>query len=210
MSGIIAQNTLGNSGLIKSPAAGGGAWTFIKKITASDSADVQFIDGTSDVVLDSTYKEYLFYFINVHHSELIELTFNVNVVGGSGFNETLTSTYFHIYHDETGAANALGYVASQDQAQGTGTHRLTGSIETVGGDDASANGWLHLFDISSTTFVKHFISRSSTYGATDYYHDAYTGGYFNTTSAIDEVMFEPQNGTGTIDSGDFILYGLTI
>ena len=34
MSGIIAQNTLDGSGLIKSPA-GGGAWNFIKKLSGS-------------------------------------------------------------------------------------------------------------------------------------------------------------------------------
>ena len=60
MSGIIAQNTLLSSGLIKSPA-GGGAWNFIKKLTASTSATLSFVDGTSDVVLDSTYKEILIY-----------------------------------------------------------------------------------------------------------------------------------------------------
>ncbi len=62
MSGIIAQNTLDNSGLIKSPA-GGGAWTFIKKLTASSSGDLSFVDGSSDVVLDGTYAEYIFYFV---------------------------------------------------------------------------------------------------------------------------------------------------
>ena len=209
MSGIIAQNTLDNSGLIKSPAAGGGAWTFIKKITASSSTNVQFIDGTSDVVLDSTYKEYLFYFINIHHSDLIELGFNVNAVGGSGFNETITSTYFHAYHVESDAANALEYVVGYDEAQATTSQRLTGSIETEQ-SDCSMSGWLHLFDLSSTTFAKHFTSRTSTYGDGNYYHDAYSGGYINTTSAIDEVQFDTLFGVGTIDSGDFILYGLTV
>ena len=65
MSGIVAQNTLDNTGLIKAPA-GGGAWNFIKKLTASSSATLDFVDGTSDVVLDDTYKEYLFTYNNIH------------------------------------------------------------------------------------------------------------------------------------------------
>ena len=44
----------------------GGAMTFIKKLTASSSATLSFVDGTSDVVLDNTYKEYLFTFNNIH------------------------------------------------------------------------------------------------------------------------------------------------
>ena len=51
MSGIVGQNTLDNSGLIKAPA-GGGAWNFISKQTASASADISFTSG-----IDSTYKE---------------------------------------------------------------------------------------------------------------------------------------------------------
>ena len=35
-------------------AAAGGAWTFIKSITASGAGDVQFVNGTSDVVFDSS------------------------------------------------------------------------------------------------------------------------------------------------------------
>ena len=48
-------------------AAGlGGSMVFIKKLTASSSATLDFVDGTSDVVLDGTYKEYLFTFNNIH------------------------------------------------------------------------------------------------------------------------------------------------
>ena len=33
-----------------------GSMTFIKKLTASSSATISFVDGSSDVVLDDTYK----------------------------------------------------------------------------------------------------------------------------------------------------------
>ena len=44
-------------------AAGiGSSMTFIKKLTASSSSTLTFHHGSSGVVLDSTYKEYLFTF----------------------------------------------------------------------------------------------------------------------------------------------------
>ena len=39
-----------------------GSIVFIKKLTASSSATLSFVNGSSNVVLDSTYKEYLFTF----------------------------------------------------------------------------------------------------------------------------------------------------
>jgi len=44
----------------------GGAMTFIKKLTASSSSTLSFVDGSSSVVLDNTYKEYLFIFKDIH------------------------------------------------------------------------------------------------------------------------------------------------
>ena len=38
--------------------------THIKTLTASSSSTLSFVDGSSDVVLDSTYPIYLFKFIN--------------------------------------------------------------------------------------------------------------------------------------------------
>ena len=41
-----------------SMAAGvGSSMVFIKKLTASSSGTLSFVDGSSDVVLDNTYKE---------------------------------------------------------------------------------------------------------------------------------------------------------
>ena len=42
--------------------AGGGSMNFIKKLTASSSSTLSFVDGASSVVLDNTYKEYIFFF----------------------------------------------------------------------------------------------------------------------------------------------------
>ena len=205
MSGIIAQNTLDNSGLIKSPA-GGGAWNFIKKLTASSDATLSFVNGTSDVVLDSTYKEYIFTFNNMHvsGSSAYGFTFQGSEDTGSSYGVTLTSTQFYTYHGESAGDYGLTYNAGYDAAQSTSFIRLF----TVSGvnNDSAGSGQLHLFNPSSTTFVKHFISNCAEEN-TNYIEQVFVGGYFNTTSAVDAIQFK--SSTGTIDAGDICLYGIT-
>jgi len=175
-----------------------GSLTFISKQTASSSANISFTSG-----IDSTYKEYIFYFVNMHsESNDIPFQFQVNASGQTGFNETITSTAFDAYHAENGSASALRYLTGSDQAQGTGYQNLS---TATNGNDESQSGFLHLFNPSSTTFVKHFMSRfQDTHSS--YSTDQYVAGYINTTSAIDEVSFK--YSTGNIDSGDIILFGL--
>ena len=43
-----------------------GSMVFIKKLTASSSSTLSFVNGSSNVVLDSTYKEYLYTFKNIN------------------------------------------------------------------------------------------------------------------------------------------------
>ena len=80
----------------------GGSMTFIKKLTSDGSdATLDFVDGTSDVVLDSTYKEYMFICNDIHpETDDTNFTFQGNVAGGSGYNETMTTTFFQALHFE--------------------------------------------------------------------------------------------------------------
>ena len=79
-----------------------------------------------------------------------------NAAGGSGFNETITSTHFYAVHGEDGNNGAVSYDTGGDQAQGTSYQRIS---QPVGADnDQSLSGTIYLFDPSNTTFVKHFIS----------------------------------------------------
>ena len=79
----------------------GGSMTHIKTITVSSPTDnVQFVHGSSGVVLDSTYKEYIFYLVDMHHNSNSEpeITFNFSIDSGSNYNVTKTSTSFRAYH----------------------------------------------------------------------------------------------------------------
>ena len=205
MSGIVGQNTLDNSGLIKSPA-GGGAWNFIKKLTASASGDLSFVNGTDDVVLDDTYKEYIFKFIDLHPATNdIHFSVNFSIDSGSNYNVTKTSSYFRTRHKEDDATAEVGYSTGFDIAQGTGEATIFDSV--ANDNDGSWCGELHLFNPSSDTFVKHFLSRCQGMSASPLSNDVYSAGYGNTTSAIDAVRF--QMSSGNIDAGDICLYGIS-
>jgi len=183
-----------------------GAMTLIKSITASSSSTVQFQDGSSDVVLDSTYPIYLFKIINMHpatDNHIFE--FQGNASGGSGYNETITSTVFRALHTEGGGTSELSYRTSEDLANSTDHQHLANGVGNSGGS-RSLSGELYLFNPSSTTFVKHFMARCQFYEASDATVEHYTDGYFNTTSAIDEIQF--RMASGNIDDGTFKLYGI--
>ena len=202
--GLISDGTtIFNGGSMSSGI--GGSMVFIKKLTASSSSTLTFHHGTSGVILDSTFKEYLFTFKNIHTSgNDIKFFMQGNAVGGSGFDETITSTYFRALHKEDNSATSLTYEAGQDQAQGTSSHEL---IDALGSDnDQCVGGSMTLYNPGSTTFVKHFTSICSNTHSGDYAHTVFTGGYFNTTTAIDEIQFKP--GSGNFDVGDICLYGI--
>ena len=200
---------LNNRGVKNATAFGSitglGSFTFIKKLTASSSATLSFVDGSSSVVLDNTYKEYLFTFNNMHPAtDSVYFSFQGNAAGGSGYNETITSSFFVAQHSEAGSGAEIGYSGSRDQAQGTAIQNIS---DTIGNDnDQSLSGFLHLFNPSGTTFVKHFIAKTQIAHPSNFSMNCFTGGYFNTTSAIDEIQFSMSSGN--IDAGDICLYGI--
>ena len=201
---IVKLNNRGVRSVTAFGSLTSGSLTFIKKLTASSSGTLSFVDGSSDVVLDNTYKEYLFTFNNVHPSSASEFFFNLSTDSGSNYNVAKTTTSFEAQHEEADGSPTLGYNTSRDLAQGTGFQQLTANIGD--GSDECGSGYLHLFNPSSTTFVKHFISRVNYYEQSDYSNEHYIAGYGNTTSAVDAVQFK--FGSGNIDSGDICLYGI--
>ena len=183
-----------------------GALTHIKTLTASSSSTLSFVDGSSDVVLDNTYPVYLFKFINIHpQTNTTKLQINASADSGSNYNVTKTTTYFQAYHTESDSATALSYYANRDLAQSTSAQQLKDIGNT---DDDSAAGILHLFEPSSTTFTKKFISTfvGPTGESTQNLHNSFVSGYFNTTSAIDAIQFSMSSGD--IDAGTITLYGI--
>ena len=179
----------------------GGNLVLLSTQTASSSGTLSF---TSNI--DSTYKEYIFKFIDIHPSvNQAAFQFNMSADSGSNYNVTKTSSMFRAYHNEAGNDTALAYHPQQDLAQGTGFQTIGYGIGTD--NDQSLSGELHLFEPSSTTFVKHFIATCNLYEAGDYNQQQFLGGYGNTTSAVDAVQFKMDSGN--IDAGTFKLYGVS-
>ena len=204
---IVKLNNRGVRSVTAFGSLTSGSMAFIKKLTASSSATLSFVDGSSDVVLDNTYKEYLFTFKDIHPADYSEFQFNLSADSGSNYNITKTSTFFRPTHRENGADGSIAYGTGGDLAQGTGFQPLTQALgDTAVDNDASASGYLHLFNPSSTTFVKHYIAEVQHMHNNDYSMDGFVAGYANTTSAIDAVQFKASSGN--IDAGDICLYGI--
>ena len=177
-----------------------GNFTLLTTATASSSATLDF---TSNI--NSTYNSYIFKYIDIHPASVAQLTVNFRD-GGSNFDATKTTTAFNPYQNEDASAATVIYREAWDLAQSTSDQII--AQELGNGNDESAAGYLHLFDPSNTTFVKHFI------GVTNYYQQfggtgpfgLYYAGYCNTTSAIDGVRFKMSSGN--IDAGTIKMYGV--
>jgi len=182
-----------------------GSMTLIKKLTASSSATLSFVDGASGVVLDNTYKEYLFTFNNMHPANNdVPLKGNFTT-DGTNFNVTKTTTWFGAVQDQDQNYTGLGYSTGRDLAQSTSDFVISQSVGNE--NEACIGGYLHLFNPSSTTFVKHFKSVMSTdWGGVVGATNDFGAGYCNTTSAI--TGFRVNLSSGNIDAGTITLYGI--
>lgn len=179
-----------------------GGLEFISEATASSSASIEFTSG-----IDSTYDIYKFEFINIHpQTDSVDFTFQGSTDSGSSYGITLTSTAFVAFHNEADTSTGLDYQSGDDLAQSTSFQRLTHATSTGNANDECVNGILQIFNPSSTTFVKHFLSTTSGNHASDYELNTFIAGYFNSTSAIDAIQFKMSSGN--IDAGTIKMYGI--
>ena len=176
----------------------------IKELTASSSANLTFLHGTSSVVLDGTYPIYKFVCTSIHPA-----TDNTDLLvkfrdGGSNYDATCTATMFSSRLAEDNSDYGLGIEASQDEAQATGGVKLSVGLGTA--NDECTSGEMYLFSPSNTIFVKHFIAHFPVVHHAEYSYNWWKSGYANVTAAIDGVQFAMSSGN--IDAGTIKLYGL--
>jgi len=199
--GVIAPAGITNStvaNITSFPNASGGTLILLSTQTASNSATISFTSG-----LDSTYDAYEFKFINIQpRTDAVGFQFNFSTDGGSNYNVTKQSSSYRIYHNEAGTTYGAEYI-SWALAQSTSFQRITGQLGN--GADECCSGTFQLFNPSSTTYVKHYISTINTYTEDNYSERANLAGYGNTTSAINAIRF--QMGSGNFD-GIIKLYGV--
>jgi hypothetical protein len=174
-----------------------GNMVLISSQTASNSASISFTSG-----LNSTYKEYQFWFIDIHPRSASNFQFQTSTNGGSSYGVTTTNTLFKAYTREAGDTQGLGYDGGYDLAQSSGD-----VFFTEAGNEAIScvAGSISLFNPSSTTYVKHYIANVATRWAGSYTGNMFTAGYFNSTSALNAIIF--RMSTGNMD-GTILMYGI--
>jgi hypothetical protein len=205
-SGVFTSSAFNNASFDNVTSVPSGAITsddmvLVSSATANASASIEFTSG-----IDSTYKEYVFYFVNIHPSvDGAAGMFNLSTDGGSNYNVVKTTTAFRDLHNEGDTNSGLAYRTSEDLAQSTADQYLTAA--GCGNDnDQCWVGSLQLFNPSSTTYIKHFICRTQLYTHDDYSYQTHMAGYANTTSAINAIKF--QFATGNIDAGKILMFGI--
>ena len=182
----------------------GSSLTLLETQTASSSATISF---TSNI--DSTYKEYIFKFFDIHPATNRAIfQFQADTGTNTNYNITATTNFYQAYHKENDGGAALGYNDSHHDAQSTSFLNLT--VQNSNNNDSCASGTLHIFDPSNSTFVKQFLSRFNIMyeetGGDEYSYECWKGGYFNTTTALTRFQFK--YSSGDIDSGTIKLYGV--
>ena len=194
--------TSNGSGVLSSVNAGFyDAQKLLSTQTASNSASISFTSG-----IDSTYKEYIFRFYNINPvTDGATWSFQVNAVGASGYNEIITSTVFRAAHEASDNSTYFSYQTDEDQAQGTAFQPMSESGVGAAADE-NLSGELHIFNPSSTTYVKTFYARNIYHSQGEAAVDHYAAGYFNITAAIDDVQFKMNSGNF---DGTIAMYGIS-
>jgi hypothetical protein len=196
----LTNNSIANVTAYNASVATGGM-VLISSQTASNSASISFTTG-----INSTYKEYQFWFIDIHcRTDSVKFEFNLSTDSGSNYNVTKTTTFFNAYADEGNSNSGLGYRTGDDLAQSTGYQQLNEATNMSSDADHSLTGSMSLFNPASTTYVKHFIANNTHAHQADYTINAFIAGYGNTTSAINAVQFKMSSGNM---DGTILMYGI--
>jgi hypothetical protein len=180
-----------NSGLT------GGGMTLISTNTATGTSAINITTG-----IDSTYDEYIFVVTDLNPGTAsVQFQFGGSTDGGSNYTIAKTSTYFRAYHKENDTGSSLGYDTGRDTANTGGFQQLASDLDSAA--DGTTGVIFRLFLPASTTFYKHYLSRSSCShlsGSDPAARDIWIAGYFQTTSAINAISFDMTSGTfdGTV------------
>ena len=196
---ILKHNNNSISNVTSFALVPSGSPVLLATSTASGSASISFTTG-----IDSTYDIYKFEFSNVQPAtDAVKAKFNFSTDAGSNYNVTKTCTGFYVGHTEADATGGPAF--DSGLAQSTSDGFLTAG--SVGSDtDESMNGTFFLFNPSSTTYVKHYISDTNHYNSNPQSQRFFSAGYGNTTSAINAIIFRFESGN--IASGTIKMYGI--
>ena len=205
--GLISNGTtIFDAGALDSGLAKG-ALTFIKKLSGgSNVATMSFVNGSGGVVLDDTYKSYLFTFKNIHpETDNTNLGFLASSNAGSSYGIATTNAVYQAFHKEDDSGAALQKQLGDDFAQSTSLITFANALGSV--NDECASGTFELYDPGSATGQKGYLTLMSNAREDSIAQDWNTAGLINTASAINAIRF--QMSSGDIEGGDICLYGIS-
>ena len=195
---IFTSDGSGTLSSVNSALAGN--MVFISSHTASDDAYITITSG-----IDSTYDEYVLYFVNINPGTNDKaFGFQASIDGGSNYNTSMTTNQWEAQHGEGGAGGALNFAYWNDSHGDTGHIILAGAIGS--GADESTSGEMRLFNPSSTTYGKNWYTTFQLYYESDYSRHSLTGGHIDTASAVNALKF--YMSSGNINEGTIYLYGI--
>jgi hypothetical protein len=182
------------------------AKTLISTHTASSSSELDITSG-----IDSTYPVYEFIFVNMHpQTDNAEFQFQVETGSDTDYDHPMVTTYVQAHNDESGGSPTVAYSTGDDQGtagDGNGVFQTLAKDVGAGEADQSTSGILTLYDPSSATFAKHFVSTSNNYQGGDTSVQTFVAGYVNTTTALTRIRFKMSSGN--IDAGVIKMFGVS-
>ena len=185
----------------------GGSLVLLSTFTSDGSDANATFDNT---IITDTYSEYVFIVNSLHpETNAKYLGFSPSIDNGSNYNLTNTSTMFFAYHrEDNGGSTALEYGSGQDTHDGS---NVLISGDTGNEADECVSGIFKLYNPSSTAFVKHFVGQMNSSdggsGTATYDFAAYSAGYINTTSAVNNIKFT--FNSGEIQGGTIHVFGVS-
>jgi hypothetical protein len=190
---ILTSNGAGAAPTFQAPA-GGGAWNFISKVTASDQATVEFTTG-----IDSTYPLYAWVITHMRMEAAGSSTdFEMHVSNDAG---STWQTSGYSYHFSKNSMYSTSYTAIADT---TGSHFPLMAVSTD--DNYHWAGIVYFYNPSNTTLTK-VIKVDMGWGSNNYETNGICC-WAGNTQAVTGVKFEL--GTGdNIREGVISMYGIS-
>jgi len=191
---VLTSAGAGVSAVYEDAAGGGGAWTFIKSVTASADSSIDFVDGTDDVILDNTYLAYRIMGVNI---------------AGDTDNQKI---YIH-FSDDTGVSwdNGDNYQTNVWKVQSNTAYRYNGTSDAfiMDATGTSTNETCSfdytVFDPSISDDYTHYSFNGVENNADPNIMSFTGGGMYKSAAAVDGIRIVAESGNL---SGDFKLYGL--
>lgn len=198
---VLTSN--GSAWVSSAPSSGG--WVKIKTVTASSSATIDFVNGASSVVLDSTYKAYAVVISNlVPATDGVMVYFRTSTNAGSSFDAGASD------YDWTISGTAVGSTNLDDNDDADAAISLVpdsaGSIQVGNATGEAFNAIVKIYNPANAS--RTYIGWEASY-AMETGGIGVVGGAGSRLAAADTDGIRFLLSSGNITSGTFTLYGLT-